>query len=167
VPAKALFTIIRAHVDPLLSVSQLLEFFRAKVPLATAMAVEVLEATPARVHLRFPLAPNINHHGTAFGGSLSAAGILAGWSLLHVGLSAQGVRAATVVAESRTRYLAPIAAAFDAVAQAPPRPRWEEFLDMLGRWGRAKLELRTELLPRGESRPAALHEGVYVAILQT
>ena len=153
-------------MDPLPSAAQLLEFFRAKVPLATAMGVEVVEAKPAMVHLRFPLAPNINHHGTAFGGSLSAAGILAGWSLLHVRLGAENVRASTVVADSRTRYLAPIAEYFDAVAQAPARPRWDEFLDMLGRWGRAKLELRTELLPRGESRPAALHEGVYVAILQ-
>ena len=148
------------------SSEQLLEFFRAKVPLAGAMGVQVIEASPARVHLRFPLAPNINHHGTAFGGSLSAAGILAGWSLLHVGLAAQEVRAATVVAESRTRYLAPIAAGFDAVAEAPPPPQWEDFLDMLRRWGRARLELRTELLAHGESKPAAVHEGIYVASLQ-
>lgn len=147
------------------SAAQLLEFFRAKVPLATAMGVEVVEATAARVHLRFPLGPNINHHGTAFGGSLSAAGILAGWSLLHVALTAQQISAATVVAESRTRYRAPIRASFDAVTDAPMQSQWDEFLDMLGRWGRSRLDLRTELRANGESLPAAVHEGVYVATL--
>lgn len=144
---------------------QLQEFFAAKVPLAPAMGVQVIEATAARIRLRFPLGPNLNHHGTAFGGSLSAAGILAGWSLLHVGLAAEQIKAATVVAESTTRYLAPIAAEFEALAEAPQRQAWEEFLDMLKRWGRARLEIRTEMRPVGASGPAAaVHEGVYAAL---
>ena len=130
------------------------------------MGVDVIEASPTGVHLRFPLAPNINHHGTAFGGSLAAAGILAGWSLLHVRLGAEQIQAATVVADSRTRYLAPITVGFDAIAEAPPSEQWEEFLDMLRRWGRARLELRTELVPSGGSKPAAVHEGTYVATMR-
>lgn len=152
-------------MDRIASADQLQDFFAAKVPLAPAMGVQVLEAAQQRIRLRFPLPPNLNHHGTAFGGSLSAAGILAGWSLLHVGLAAEGIKAASVVAESCTRYLAPIAQDFEAVAEAPPRETWEEFLDMLKRWGRARLEIRTEIRPVGASGPAAaVHEGIYAAI---
>lgn len=156
---------MRPLVESPLTPEQLQDFFCAKVPLAPAMGVEVIEATPARIRLRFPLGPNLNHHGTAFGGSLSAAGILAGWSLLHVGLAAEGIKAATVVAESTTRYLTPIAAQFEALAEAPPRQAWEEFLDMLARWGRARLQIRTEMRAAGVTGPAAaVHEGVYAAI---
>lgn len=127
------------------------------------MNVEVIEASGDGVRLRFPLEANVNHHGTAFGGSLSAAGILAGWSLLQVRLVAQGLEAATVVAESRTRYAAPIQSAFEALALAPSPEKWLDFLDMLARWGRGKLELRTEIRPCGTKEVAAVHDGIYVA----
>lgn len=143
------------------------QFFHAHVPLALAMGVEVREAAIGGVRLHFPLAPNLNHHGTAFGGSLSAAGILAGWSLLHVCLSAAGQHAGTVVADSRTRFVSPVEASFDAIALAPAAEQWEQFLDMLSRWGRARLELRTEIRPAGaadRSGAAVVHQGIYVAI---
>ena len=148
------------------------QFFRTHVPLALAMGVEVVEAAPACVRLRFPMAPNLNHHGTAFGGSISAAGILAGWSLMHVGLVAAEVdAAATVVADSRTRYRRPIdAAAFEARSVAPAPAEWRQFLDMLDRWGRARLSIRTEVREAGDAddrEPAAVHDGVYVAIRES
>ena len=128
------------------------------------MGVVVVEASPDRVRLRFPLGPNLNHHGTAFGGSLSAAGILAGWALLHTRLMAEGIEASTVVADSRTRYLSPVAGDFEALAVAPTQVQWEQFVDMLRRWGRARLVLQTEIRDAGRTTPATIHEGIYVAI---
>ena len=50
------------------------------------MGVEVIEAAWNGVTLRAPLAPNINHRETVFGGSASAVAILAAWAILYVRL---------------------------------------------------------------------------------
>jgi thioesterase domain-containing protein len=140
------------------------QFFEAKVPLAVAMGVRVAEASPQRIRLAFPLGPNLNHHNTAFGGSLSAAGILAGWALLHVRLAAERIEAATVVAESRTRYLAPVNGDFEAEALAPAAAEWEAFCDALSRWDRSRLSIATTIRPTGAAAAVVVHDGVYVAL---
>ena len=55
------------------------------------MEVTVVEASLHQVVLSAPLAPNINHRETVFGGSASAVAILAAWSMLHLRLSAEGL----------------------------------------------------------------------------
>lgn len=47
------------------------------IPLSRAMAVEVVEASANHVLLEAPLAPNINMHGTMFGGSSATLALLA------------------------------------------------------------------------------------------
>ena len=56
---------------------QLEEYLRERIPLSRAMAVEVRAADATGVELYAPLAPNINHRDTVFGGSASAVAILA------------------------------------------------------------------------------------------
>jgi Putative thioesterase (yiiD_Cterm) len=55
-----------------------------RIPLSRAMGVAVLEAAPARVALAAPLAPNVNHSGTVFGGSAASVAVLSAWSLVEV-----------------------------------------------------------------------------------
>ena len=61
------------------------------------MQVTVLEASLQQVVLTAPLAPNINHRETVFGGSASAVTILAAWSMLHLGLAAEGLGSRLVI----------------------------------------------------------------------
>ena len=141
-------------------------FFAEHLPLAGAMGVRVDEATPRQVSLRVPLSPNLNHHGTAFGGSISAAGILAGWSLLHLRLLDAGLpEAAVVVGDSRTRFRRPVEADFSVVCEYGDEAGWAEFLGDLRTLGRGRVTLRTTLIVPGQARPAAVHEGLFVATL--
>src|SRR6266540_3523639 len=48
------------------------KYLHDHIPLSKAMDVEVVEATDDGVTLAAPLAPNINHRETVFGGSASA-----------------------------------------------------------------------------------------------
>ena len=140
-------------------------FFRQHLPLAGAMGVRVRQATAARVVLHFPLEPNLNHHGTAFGGSLSAAGILAGWSLLHLRLRDAGeATAGVVVGDSRTRFRRPVAGSFSAVASLADEATWGVFLEGYHSAGRGRLLIKTLLTADGQARPAAVHEGLFVAV---
>ncbi len=69
------------------------------------MGIRVRLATPGRVELAAPLAPNINHHETlVFGGSASAVATLSAWTLVHVGLLLQNVQAATVIQRNAMAY---------------------------------------------------------------
>lgn len=63
--------------------SELEKYLHGHIPLSKAMEVAVVQVQPEGVILSAPLAPNINHRDTVFGGSASAVAILAAWSLLQ------------------------------------------------------------------------------------
>ncbi|MFB3040360.1 MAG: YiiD C-terminal domain-containing protein, partial [Candidatus Poribacteria bacterium] len=69
-----------------MDLSALEEYLHEHIPLSKAIGVKVVEADSAGVTLSAPLAPNINHRETVFGGSASAVAILAAWTLLYVRL---------------------------------------------------------------------------------
>ena len=71
---------------------QLERYLHEHIPLSKAMGVSVLSVGEEAVTLRAPLAPNINHRETVFGGSASALAILAAWSLLHTRLDRKSTR---------------------------------------------------------------------------
>ena len=52
--------------------SELQRYLHEHIPLTAAMEVKVVSCGPDAAHLSAPLAPNINHRDTAFGGSASA-----------------------------------------------------------------------------------------------
>ena len=77
--------------------------------------------TTARVVLRAPLAPNANHKGTAFGGSLFCVAVLTGWAWATRYIAARGLNADAVIQESTIRYLKPVHGEFrGGRSQAPP-----------------------------------------------
>lgn len=79
-----------------------------QVPLLRHTDVRVTALQRDTVQLSAPLASNGNHHGTAFGGSLSMLGIVAGWLLAYVGQDLPEPTPNIVIADSHTRYLRPL-----------------------------------------------------------
>lgn len=116
-------------------------YLHAQIPLAASMQVEVLEAAPTVVHLRAPLAPNINHHATVFGGSLSTLGILAAWSWLHVYTRSRELTPSLMIQREQMHYVAPAAGPFEARCQGPAPDVLHAFERTLERYRRARLEL--------------------------
>jgi thioesterase domain-containing protein len=135
---------------------------REHIPLSAAMGMRVLEAGPERVRLRAPLEPNLNHRSTAFGGSVAALAILAGWALVHVRLLGEGVRARTVIQESAVRYDAPVHDAFEAVCEPPAPADWARFTRALSRRGKGRVRVGVAVESGGHA-VATLH-AAYVAL---
>src|SRR5690554_3016839 len=69
------------------------EILTSAVPLGQAMALEVSRLDEHGVELKLPLAPNVNDKGTAFGGALASAMILAAWSIPRVLLARHKISA--------------------------------------------------------------------------
>ena len=61
-------------------------FLHDQIPLTQAMGVRLESYDASGLILTAPLAPNHNHLGTAFGGSLATLAILAGYTLLWLEL---------------------------------------------------------------------------------
>lgn len=121
------------------------DYLHRHIPITRAMQVEVVAADPAEVRLAAPLAPNVNHCATAFGGSACAVAILSAWALLHVRLQTLGIDGRAVIRANTMRYERPIAAAFSAVAQAPEPAAWDRFMRTLQRRRIARIALTAAL----------------------
>ena len=141
---------------------ELVRYLHTQIPLSAAMQVTVLEASHERVRLAAPLAPNINHRRTVFGGSAAALATLACWALLHLRLSALGFRGRLVIRRSVMDFEQPITGDFDAVAEAPKEDRWRRFETAVERNRPARIEMAA-MLRFADARVGAF-TGEFVAL---
>lgn len=151
-----------ASRGPAVEAAALERYLHEHIPLSLAMGVSVEEAVGERVVLSAPLAPNINHRETAFGGSVAALAILSAWSLLHIRLASAGISARLVIQRNRMDYQRPIAGRFTATAAAPDSAAWEAFIRTLRRKGKARITVTSVL--DGEGERAGRFEGEFVAL---
>jgi thioesterase domain-containing protein len=124
-----------------MSPGDLQQYLHAHIPLSAAMQVSALDVGTDSVRLAAPLAPNINHRETVFGGSASAVAILAAWSLLHVRLKSAGLDVRLVIQRNTMDYGLPIEGDFTARSSLAEPQQWDLFLRMLARKGKARIEV--------------------------
>lgn len=140
----------RACVENALMPSpSLQESLYERIPLSRAMGVTVRQADPDCVVLAAPLAPNVNHSGTVFGGSASAVAVLAAWSLVEVGLQAAAQPGRIVIRRSAMDFQQPIRADFIATAQPPGAAEWQRLLATLQRGRMGRIVVRSVLTAAG------------------
>ena len=138
------------------------QYLHTHIPLSLHLGARLIEAGPDVVRIRAPLAPNLNHRGTAFGGSLSALAILSGWTWLYLNLQAEGFDGRIVIQSNTMEYVAPAQGDFTAICRAPTAERWEHFRRMLRERGKGRLELDADVVT-GDGLVATFH-GRYVAV---
>jgi thioesterase domain-containing protein len=142
--------------------TELEAYLHAHIPITAAMGVTVLSVGAEGIRLSAPLAPNINHRQTVFGGSLATLAILAGWSLVHVRLRTLGVSARIVIQRETVDYTEPATTDFTAFCPAPDEAAWNRFIALLTRRGRGRLPLTATVESAGIV--VATFTGEYVAI---
>ena len=140
-------------------------YIHEHIPLSHAMGVSVLSVATDTVVLQAPLAPNINHRQTVFGGSASALAILAGWALLHVRLHSEGIANRLVIQRNTMEYQHPIRGQFTARSVLAHPDRWKPFLAMLARRGKARVSVLAVL--EHMDRVAGRFSGEFVAFRGT
>lgn len=145
-----------------MSCRELEHYLHEHIPLSKAMGVAVQEATAAGVTLSAPLAPNINHRETVFGGSASAIAILAAWALLYVRLEQEGIGSRLVIQRNVMRYERPIVGDFTAQSGVPDPATWARFIKTLRKRNRARISVSVTLHCDGAR--VGLLEGDFVAL---
>jgi thioesterase domain-containing protein len=139
------------------------QYLYEKIPLSRAMHVCAVEVSEQAVRLCAPLAPNMNHRATVFGGSASTLAILSAWSLLHVRLHGSISSASIVIQRHSMDYERPMSGEFAARAVLANPEHWPRFMRTLERWGRARISVHSVLEYAGQQ--AASFNGEFVAFV--
>ena len=147
-------TILPASVTALL---------HSEIPLTQAMGMTVAKWDGTTVTLAAPLAPNQNHADTAWGGTISSMGIMAGYCLIYLLLEERKISNRLLIQKSSIDYLRPIDADLTATACLPDPTALAEFVDSLTRRRRARLTLNSQV--HCQRMLAATHTGLYIAML--
>ncbi|MFF7707462.1 YiiD C-terminal domain-containing protein [Pseudomonas sp. NPDC007930] len=133
------------------------------IPLTRELGLTVQSWAAGRLALGLPLAPNVNHKHTLFGGSLYCGAVLAGWGWLHLALLEAGEHGGhIVIQDGHIQYPLPVRGDALAICEAPAPALWQRFLTTWRRHGRARIELATYLVEAGQSEPAVRFTGQYV-----
>jgi len=130
-----------------------------EIPLSQAMGIRVAAYDGTSLKLTAPLAPNINHKSTAFGGSLYSLAVLCGWGIVHLKLAEAALHKHIVIQESNIRYLLPV----DQLMQAEcslDETTLKHFLRTLAKHDRARLALNVVI--KHKDQPAVEFSGRYV-----
>jgi len=141
---------------------ELEHYLHEHIPLSRAMQVSVVSVQPESVVLSAPLAPNINHRETVFGGSSSAVAILAAWSLVHTRLNSSGLPSRLVIQRNTMNYEQPISGAFAAHSFIAHPEAWQSFTRLLKRKGRARITASSNIVFSGQT--VGHFEGEFVAL---
>ncbi|WP_413793594.1 MULTISPECIES: YiiD C-terminal domain-containing protein [unclassified Pseudomonas] len=133
------------------------------IPLTRDMGLKVLDWQARKLRLSLPLAANVNHKSTMFGGSLYCGAVLGGWGWLHLALREEGIEDGhIVIQEGQISYPVPVTRDATVVCDAPEEKLWKRFLATYRRYGRARLSLQTRVMNAGSEEVAVQFEGQYV-----
>lgn len=133
-----------------------------KIPLTKRMGLRVNKSSVKGVAFVVPLKPNVNHVGTAFGGTILACQAVSCWAWLLNFFELHGIENATVVLKSSTgQFSKPVVKNFKVVCRGPNRTAQTKCLKDLKRQKRAYLKIESEA-----ANHAATFRGEYVIIVK-
>jgi thioesterase domain-containing protein len=147
-----------------LAPAELEKFLHLKIPLTHAMGIRVIQTGPHQLILEAPLAPNINHLGTAFGGALHTLPTLACYATLWTLLVEAGVDGHVVVKTSHANYRQPVRGAFRASCNRASSSNAAAFIDELRRFKKARMNLES-IVCDPDGKPAVEYHGSFVALV--
>lgn len=145
-----------------MTATELEAYIHEHLPITRAMGVTVKTLDQTQVAVEAPLAPNINHRRTVFGGSLNSLATVCAWSAVFVFLRRRKLAAEVVVRRSETAFLKPALGAFAASALLPSGEQTERFVHILERKSMARLDVDVSVHSQDEL--CARFSGEFVAI---
>ncbi|MCP5409284.1 MAG: YiiD C-terminal domain-containing protein [Chromatiaceae bacterium] len=133
-----------------------------EVPLTRQMGVRVVGYDGISLSATADFGPNVNIHGTAFGGSQFSICAVAGWALLHLKYEAAGLEVLSVLGDASIKYFLPVKGEIRALCRLPEDGTFEPFMKRVGNRERAAITLVTEIW--SDERVAARFRGRYSAL---
>jgi len=121
-----------------------------EIPITRAMEISVAHCDALKIELNAPLAPNINHKCTAFGGSLYSIAVLCGWSFVYHQMKLNNLSGHIVIQHSEVNYRHPVDGTINAVCEMIDEKTLSRFIKTYQRKERARIKLQVKILFAGE-----------------
>jgi len=147
-----------------MDLEQALIYIQQHIPITAHLGVKIQSFDGQQIIISAPLKSNKNLHGTAFGGSQAAIGILTGWALIYLKLKQLGIDNDLVIQKSSYDFTKPVTSDFTATCELPNTAEFDVFIKTLKEKGKARLTLTAEIA--AEKGRCGVHEGVYVVFLK-
>jgi thioesterase domain-containing protein len=141
-------------------VQQIQELLYTKIPITRSLGVKVEDYDGRRLILTAPLDLNVNHLGTAFGGSLNALAVLSCYGLLWLEL--QDTDSHIVIRESSISYERPVRGEIRAACVRPDEETLDTFKSAFRDKGKARITLPATI--EEEGRTCVRFHGTFVAM---
>ncbi|MEK2688353.1 YiiD C-terminal domain-containing protein [Bdellovibrio sp. GT3] len=123
-----------------------------KIKLYEHLGITVAELNSHRVVFNVSLEKNLNHKGTAFGGSLYATGVLSAYALVLAGLKAYHIDTENIViAKGVIEYHRPIDSDFTIVCEFLDLQTEQAFYQELQDQHRVRADLNVQIFKEGGS----------------
>ena len=132
----------------------------SEIPLSVSMGVRLVSFDQQAVVVEAPLALNINHKETAFGGSLYNVSVLAGWAAVYGILLQQQLSAHVVIQKSQIDYINPVTSDIIGKCLLPPSSQIRRFVQTFEKHDKARMSLTTTI--HDKDKLAVTFVGQYV-----
>ncbi|MFC5049443.1 YiiD C-terminal domain-containing protein [Rubritalea spongiae] len=143
---------------------KVLEYVYEHIPITEHLDARLRKYDGEMLEVTASLEANINHRNSAFGGSMSAIGILSGWALLFIKMRELGLKNKLVIQSSQFQFLEPVVTDFVAISALPEAKDYQRFLKILERKGKARIRIDSSVYDHS-GKLCGTHTGEYVAIL--
>ncbi len=144
---------------------ELQQRFHRDIALTQHMGLQVDEYSDIGLVLSAPLARNLNHKQTAFGGSLNSLVTLAGWGMVYLVLKEMGREAHIIIQESEISYLRPVTDDFQAICPPAQDEALHKFQRMIRKKNIGRITLPCFIYH--EKELAVSFQGSYVATVSS
>ena len=141
-----------------------LAYIQQHIPITANLGVEIKSFDGHEIIITAPLEANKNLHGTAFGGSQAAIGILTGWALIYLKLKQLGIDNDLVIKKSEYDFKKPVTADFTATCSFSNTETLDSFIQTLKEKGKSRISLTAEI--KSEKGICGVHQGLYVVFLK-
>ena len=129
---------------------QLQKIIQHEIPITVSMGISYLDFQDTTCLISVPLAPNHNHKGTAFGGSLYSACAAACYGLLyHLQIKESLTAFDLVLGSGSVNYLKPVQSDFQVKAQLVQQD-WQNLVLKLAKLGFGKIEIKAQVITSHE-----------------
>jgi thioesterase domain-containing protein len=146
--------------------SELEKILKTGIPISHEMGIHDLQIKGHELSLKVPIAPNVNHKRTMFGGSLYSSCALACYGLFLSGLRNQSIPTNDIViSEGGMQYLAPVTGDAIVTAQWNSADEMSKFFQTLKNKRKARVLMRAQV--RVNTEICAEFSGQFVALLPT
>lgn len=129
------------------------------IPIVQALEIKIERLTDESCELSAPLSANHNHKGTAFGGSLYNACVVAAYALVY----SKNAKAELdlVIRDANIHYIGPVDKDFRVVAKIDMQ-EWSRMISGLSSKGRARIAVTAQVFNQGDSKVLCEFTGDFV-----